>query len=84
MGYQRGIAEALMEHFVLTKDEAWDKVKYVEATQLGDELSDTIQYLLQDGELDETLEGLENLLHQLANARMNLMAAFSGVKKRKE
>ncbi len=83
MGSARRIAEGLMEHFLLTEEEAYAKVKYVEAVDLGDEIHDMLTLLVDEGDLDECLQGLIDLIHQLANARIDLMAAFSGVKKRR-
>lgn len=82
MGSARRIAEGLMEHFLLT-EEAYGKVKYIDALELGDEIHETLMDLVDNGELDETLEGLENLIRHLSKDRLNLMAAFAGVRKRK-
>lgn len=85
MGYQRYIAEGLMEQFALTEAEAFDKVKFVECfMSVGDELSDVIYlHLDEEGDIEETAKGLREIRDELTNHILNFEAAFVGVKRRR-
>ncbi len=80
------MAESLMDHFLLTEEEAYSKVRWIEAvTDLEDEIEESIRYLIDDeGNLEETLSALIEVQQRLANARLNLQAAFAGVRKREK
>lgn len=83
MGSQRRIAQSLMDHFELTEEEAYSKVRWIEeVTSHQDEVTAAIWPLIHDGDVDEALSDLRSLCHRLSNSTMNLQAAFTGVKRR--
>lgn len=85
MGSARRIAEDLMRNFLLTEEEAYSKVRYIEKLQaIGDFISDALYPLLEDGDLEETLGDLIALQQQLAYDTLNLSAAFTGVERRRK
>lgn len=86
MGSQRRIAEVLMQHFLLTEEQAWDKIKYIEAIgdSVCDELAAAIFPLLDEGDLEQALRDIREVRDRLNNSILNLQAAFTGVEKRRQ
>jgi archaellum component FlaC len=82
MGSQHRTAKSLMEQFVLSEEEAYEKARWIEAVSPDDEVSDALHQLMEDGDIDETLADLQRVAHNFSNSIMNLSAAFAGVKKR--
>lgn len=78
MGSGRRLAEALMEHFVISESEAWKLVPLIEDIQFGgDALSDAVWPLEECGDTGRALQQLEQFHQKLGEQIEQLRTATS-------
>lgn len=84
MGTQRYLAESIMEHFLVTEDEAYRLAVLVEGAEfIGDDIADAVYPLPAEGDLTRALEQLRSVHELLGDRIAALDVAFSGLSKRR-
>ena len=85
MGHQRYLAESLMEHFLLTEDEAYRLTPLIEKVEYaGDDFSDAIWNITEHGNLEEApLSVARKVLGEIGTNIDSLERELKDVRKRK-
>jgi hypothetical protein len=82
MGSQRYLAEALMKHFVIPQDQAYQLARLIEDVQVGDDVSDAVYPIEQSGNVEAAISQLTSIHAQLGSRIIRLGVAAGKLEKR--
>jgi hypothetical protein len=86
MGWElvRHRAERLMEHYMLTEDEAWELVRHFSDVEIGGQIDDALYLIWNDDQLYKGLKELSDLVADLVVSLVSLTVQLAKLKRRSD